>query len=244
MGLLPRGAHVTFGIFASIRALLVALLVVLPSCARGRLCFSFGQPSAFSWPASRGLASSSHRGGHTDAHSLVGRASKRSVLLASSDAESRGLQGLEDDGSRTCVFYNVPGLVPYLDGLAWQRALQKERIDHKIAYAGKLPFFLPDALVLLEHPVVYTLGSSSEYSDILFPVESAELQQVGDSIEVTQRDSNETFSIHRVQRGGKVTYHCPGQIVGYPIVDLARHRQDIEWYLRTIENVICRAWRM
>eukprot|EP00961_Rhodomonas_salina_P084191 1131207-Rhodomonas_salina.1 len=46
------------------------------------------------------------------------------------------------------------------------------------------------------------------------------------------------FQVHRVQRGGKVTYHCPGQLVGYPIVDLARHQQDIDWYLRSIENVL------
>ena len=93
------------------------------------------------------------------------------MAASNADAEhGSGLRGAEEDGGRTCVLYNVPGLVPYLDGLAWQRALQRERIDHKVAHKGKVPYFLPDALVLLEHPVVYTLGSSSEFSDVLFPV--------------------------------------------------------------------------
>ena len=160
--------------------------------------------------------------------------------MAASNANAEhgsGLRGAEEDGGRTCVLYNVPGLVPYLDGLAWQRALQRERIDHKVAHKGKVPFFLPDALVLLEHPVVYTLGSSSEFSDVLFPVQPQELERVGDSLDVPANGSDEAFTIHRVQRGGKVTYHCPGQIVGYPIVDLSRHAQDIEWYLRTLEQV-------
>jgi hypothetical protein len=77
--------------------------------------------------------------------------------------------------------------------------------------------------VLLEHPVVYTLGSSSEFSDILFSLKSEDLTKVGDSVHVPGQDGSDAFDIHRVQRGGKVTYHCPGQIVGYPIVDLARH---------------------
>ena len=150
------------------------------------------------------------------------------MAASNADAEhGSGLRGAEEDGGRTCVLYNVPGLVPYLDGLAWQRALQRERIDHKVAHKGKVPFFLPDALVLLEHPVVYTLGSSSEFSDVLFPVQPQELERVGDSLDVPANGSDEAFTIHRVQRGGKVTYHCPGQIVGYPIVDLSRHAQDI-----------------
>jgi lipoate-protein ligase B len=130
---------------------------------------------------------------------------------------------MEEDGRRTCLLYNVPDLVSYLDGLNWQRALQRERIAHKIEHKGLPPYFLPDALVLLEHPVVYTLGSSSEFSDILFSLKSEDLTEVGDSVHVPGQDGSDAFDIHRVQRGGKVTYHCPGQIVGYPIVDLARH---------------------
>jgi hypothetical protein len=73
--------------------------------------------------------------------------------VVSGSSEPAKLRGAEEDGSRTCVLYNVEGLVPYLDGLAWQRSLQKERIDHKTAHKGQVPFFLPDALVLVEHPV-------------------------------------------------------------------------------------------
>ena len=44
--------------------------------------------------------------------------------------------------------------------------------------------------------------------------------------------------IHRVERGGEVTYHCPGQLVGYPILNLHRHRLDLHWYLRALEEVL------
>ncbi len=80
-----------------------------------------------------------------------------------------------------------------------------------------------DLLILLEHPPVYTLGQGATLDFVRFDVERADVE------------------IHRVERGGEVTYHCPGQLVGYPILNLRRYRQDLHWYLRQLEAVLIRA---
>jgi lipoyl(octanoyl) transferase len=100
------------------------------------------------------------------------------------------------------------GRVPYDEALDWQRRLARERIS------GVLPH---DVLLLLEHPAVVTLGRGSHGEHLLDP----------GGIEVVE-----------VERGGDVTYHGPGQLVGYPIVDLTGHRRDLHWYLRTLEQVL------
>jgi lipoyl(octanoyl) transferase len=100
------------------------------------------------------------------------------------------------------------GLVPYGDALAWQRRLAEDRI------AGRLPH---DLLLLLEHPPVLTLGRNSHATNLLRP----------DGVDVFE-----------VERGGDVTFHGPGQLVGYPILDLRQHRQDLHWYLRTLEQAL------
>lgn len=151
--------------------------------------------------------------------------------------------------ARPCELYDIRGvLVPYSDALAWQKQLQARSISRKSppsAPSSPPPHEEPpstggDALILVEHPAVYTLGSSSDYSHILFPIDTASLTNVGDVVSVGEPgcSSTDTFEVHRVQRGGKVTYHCPGQLVGYPIMDLAMHTQDIGWYLREVEGVL------
>jgi lipoyl(octanoyl) transferase len=100
------------------------------------------------------------------------------------------------------------GRVPYDAALAWQEALVARRI------AGG-----PDALLLLEHPPVYTLGRGA---DARF------LCAAGDG----------AVPVVRVGRGGQVTYHGPGQLVGYPIIDLRAHRPDVRWYVRSLEAVL------
>lgn len=100
------------------------------------------------------------------------------------------------------------GLVPYGDALAWQRALAQARIDGRLAN---------DLLLLLEHPPVVTLGRASHAAHIL---------------------RREGIDIFEIERGGDVTFHGPGQLVGYPILDLTGHRRDLHWYLRTLEDAI------
>lgn len=81
---------------------------------------------------------------------------------------------------------------------------------------------LEDILILLEHPPVYTLGQ-------------------GASLEFLKFDPTQTsWEVHRIERGGEVTYHCPGQLVGYPILNLRHYQQDLHWYLRELEEVLIR----
>jgi len=100
------------------------------------------------------------------------------------------------------------GVVPYAEALEWQRSLAQARIDGRLAN---------DVLLLLEHPAVVTLGRNA-HSDHLI-----------------NRDGVEIFEI---ERGGDVTFHGPGQLVGYPIIDLSRHKPDLHWYLRTLEEAL------
>ena len=113
---------------------------------------------------------------------------------------------------RSCLL-KTKGLVPYLEAWAWQQQLVNDR---------KLNPELEDVLILLEHPPVYTLGQGATTDFLKF-------------------DSTQTeHELHRIERGGEVTYHCPGQLVGYPILNLQHHRKDLHWYLRQLEEVIIR----
>jgi lipoyl(octanoyl) transferase len=90
--------------------------------------------------------------------------------------------------------------------------------------SGELP---EDCLYLVEHPPVVTLGRSArDPANRLFTPELLESRGV---------------ELFEVERGGDVTFHGPGQLVGYPIVDLHRHKLDLHWYLRQIEEVLIRA---
>lgn len=110
------------------------------------------------------------------------------------------------------------GLVPYGDALA----LQHELVAAHKEGAGT------DTLLLLEHPPVYTLGRSANAAHILAAPEF--LKQVG-------------IEVHRVERGGDVTYHGPGQLVGYPILNLRHYRMDVGWYVRSLEQVLIETLR-
>ena len=108
------------------------------------------------------------------------------------------------------------GLVSYGEALDLQRRLAQERI------AGTIP----DTLLLLEHPPVVTLGRGWKSSSL--PVEPDALRARG-------------IEVHEIERGGDVTYHGPGQLVGYPIFDLQQHRTDLHWYLRQLEEALIAA---
>jgi lipoyl(octanoyl) transferase len=107
------------------------------------------------------------------------------------------------------------GLVDYAAALE----LQRERVAQR--KAGDIP----DTLLLLEHPHVYTLGRNAREENML--VSAAWLASRG-------------AQVFHTDRGGDVTYHGPGQLVGYPILDLTRHRRDISWYMRSLEEVFIR----
>ena len=111
-----------------------------------------------------------------------------------------------------CLLYNV-GVMPYETAHQWQRSLVAERIHNPE---------LDDVLILLEHPPVYTLGTGANPEFIKFNLDKS------------------AYDVHRIERGGEVTYHCPGQLVGYPILNLRHYRQDLHWYLRQLEEVLIR----
>ncbi|HEX9887516.1 MAG TPA: lipoyl(octanoyl) transferase LipB [Longimicrobiales bacterium] len=108
------------------------------------------------------------------------------------------------------------GRIDYAHGLTLQEDLVRER------RAGRTG----DVLLLLEHPHVITLGSSSDPAHVL--MDAASLERRG-------------IEVHRVGRGGDVTYHGPGQLVGYLIVDLKPDRQDLHRFLRDVEGALIRA---
>ena len=108
------------------------------------------------------------------------------------------------------------GLRSYAEALSFQRSLAAARIAKRVAH---------DVLVLVEHPPVITLGRSTKAGNLL----ATEALLAARGVE-----------LHEVERGGDVTFHGPGQLVGYPIVDLTEHKQDLHWYLRQVEEVIIR----
>lgn len=103
------------------------------------------------------------------------------------------------------------GRVDYRDGLALQQRLVAERRAGRIA----------DTLLLLEHPPVITLGRNGDPAHVL--ADDAGLRARG-------------IEVHRIGRGGDVTYHGPGQLVGYPIVQLDDGEKDVHAYLRKLEQ--------
>ena len=102
----------------------------------------------------------------------------------------------------------------YGEVLELQRSLRLARLD------GSLPH---DLLLLVEHDPVYTLGRGTRETSL--PLTSAALRARG-------------ADVVEIERGGDVTWHGPGQLVGYPILHLSRHREDLHWYLRTLEQAL------
>lgn len=122
------------------------------------------------------------------------------------------------------------GLVPYEPTWALQEELLAATAaiktqNREALAAGQPPQPTPNHLLLCQHPHTYTLGKSGKPEHLL-------LSETG------LADHGATY--HRINRGGDITYHGPGQLVGYPILDLDNFRPDIHWYLRTLEEAVIR----
>ena len=109
------------------------------------------------------------------------------------------------------------GRRPYAEALELQRELRRRRADSELDH---------DVLLLTEHPPVVTLGRGTRPTSLPYPTA------------LLERRGAEVFE---VERGGDVTFHGPGQLVGYPIVDLSDHRRDLHWYLRRLEDTLISA---
>jgi lipoate-protein ligase B len=109
------------------------------------------------------------------------------------------------------------GRKPYREVLALQRSLRLGRLDGTVSN---------DILLMVEHDPVYTLGRGTHQESL--PLSIDQLRDRG-------------ADVVEIERGGDVTWHGPGQLVGYPILDLSRHREDLHWYLRTLEQVLIEA---
>jgi lipoate-protein ligase B len=131
------------------------------------------------------------------------------------------IESMQHAFGRPCVVHNIPGLTPYVSAWRWQRILAQRSMDAQ--KQGKHEH--PDTLLVVEHPSVYTLGRGSTLSNLKFD----------------PRDPSCPHTIHRVERGGEVTWHGPGQIVCYPIFDLSYHRKDLHWSVQVV--VINWEWR-
>lgn len=105
----------------------------------------------------------------------------------------------------------------YAEVLELQRSLCRRRMDGEIS---------EDVLLLVEHEPVITLGRGTRVPSL--PLPRAELERRG-------------IGVFEVERGGDVTFHGPGQLVGYPILDLREHREDLHWYLRHLEAALIEA---
>jgi lipoyl(octanoyl) transferase len=109
------------------------------------------------------------------------------------------------------------GVIDYEAGLALQRELVEARKADRV----------PDLLLLLQHPPVITVGVKGDGGRSNIVADQARLTELG-------------IAVHETGRGGDVTYHGPGQIVGYPIVDLKPDRCDVHRYVRDVEEVMIR----
>jgi len=109
------------------------------------------------------------------------------------------------------------GRQPYGEALELQRRIARGRIEKEIPR---------DVLLLVEHPPVVTLGRGSQPAHLPVPREHLTSQGI---------------DLFDIERGGDVTFHGPGQLVGYPIYDLTEHKRDLHWFLRQLEEALIRA---
>lgn len=128
-------------------------------------------------------------------------------------AAQRKTEFLKLRDTREVLLYNrVDGLTDYHEAWEWQKQL--------VQYKKKNGKLADDFLILLQHPHVFTLGRGS----------SEEFLPTG--------EDGLSYELFRTERGGEVTFHCPGQLVGYPLLDLNYYKLDLHWYLRMLEQVV------
>ena len=112
---------------------------------------------------------------------------------------------------RSAILFEPPALVPFEQAWRDQRRWQQRLLEDDAA---------PEAVWILQHPACYTLGRGASTEHLHFD------------------PSQPPAPLHRIDRGGEVTHHRPGQLVAYPVLDLRRHQTDLHWYMRQLEQVL------
>ena len=115
------------------------------------------------------------------------------------------------------------GLIDYKDAWEKQKTLFDELVEQKSNFESTEKKLLPQRFIVCEHPHVYTLGKNGQMNNLL--VNDEFLQKIN-------------ASYYQIDRGGDITYHGPGQIVGYPILDLEQLRLSLKEYVYTIEEAV------
>ncbi|HNS43119.1 MAG TPA: lipoyl(octanoyl) transferase LipB, partial [Taishania sp.] len=122
------------------------------------------------------------------------------------------------------VIFQSLGLIDYQEAWDYQEKLFKDTIDKKIRIRnGETDLSTQNYLLFCEHPHVYTLGKSGDASHLLLSEELLAQHQA---------------KFYKINRGGDITYHGPGQLVGYPIFDLDHFFPDIHKYMRFLEEAV------
>ncbi|OVA18610.1 Octanoyltransferase [Macleaya cordata] len=154
-----------------------------------------------------------HRSYH---HYAVSKLDQISDLNTASDPTSSRTH--QQQQQRRCECFDLyKELVPYEKAWSWQKSIVKQR--HALIERGEDS---TDTLIILQHHPVYTMGTASSEEYLNF-----------------NRD-NAPYDIYQTERGGEVTFHGPGQLVMYPIINLRYHKMDLHWYLRALEEVVIR----
>ena len=122
------------------------------------------------------------------------------------------------------VLFEDLGRMGYQEAWDYQEALLRENVRIKIDAREQNALSAPTVhrLLFVEHPPVYTLGKSGHMENVL--MNDAAMEEKG-------------VEFFHTNRGGDITFHGPGQLVGYPILDLEKFRTDVGWYLRSLEEV-------
>jgi lipoyl(octanoyl) transferase len=115
------------------------------------------------------------------------------------------------DTNGAAILYQPAAPVPFLRAWGWQRQIQARLLADRSG---------PEAVLLLEHEPCYTLGRGASTNHLHFD------------------PADPPLPLFRIDRGGEVTHHAPGQLVLYPVLDLERHGADLHHYMRTLEQVV------
>lgn len=127
---------------------------------------------------------------------------------------------------RSCKVLDLPGLTEYDTAWRYQKAL----LEHSCAMQ-KSGTMISDSLILLEHSRVFTLGRGATTENLKFSPDASP----------PSSSSTNMPRVIRIERGGEVTWHGPGQLVAYPILNLAYHKKDLHWYTTALEECVIKA---